>query len=146
MKLLTTGTDPDGRACVLETRHLDGSVDAMGGEQIFHTDAVRPEIPPRATEGFVPAAAWTEKMPPNPGEVTWMVVQFPPGAAYERHQTPTIDFDTVLAGSIVLTLDDGEHALAAGDCVVIAGIDHAWHAGEEGCALAVLMLGAVNRE
>jgi quercetin dioxygenase-like cupin family protein len=94
--------------------------------------------------GFVAADAWTNGLPPHPGNATWMVVQMPPDMGYERHQTPTLDFDTVLGGSIVLTLDDGEHALEPGDCVVIAGIDHAWHAGANGCSLAVLMLGAVN--
>jgi quercetin dioxygenase-like cupin family protein len=56
-----------------------------------------------------------------------------------------VDFDSILGGSLELILDDGVHILQAGDCVIINGIDHAWRAGPDGCTMAVLMLGAVNR-
>jgi quercetin dioxygenase-like cupin family protein len=84
-------------------------------------------------------------MPPRPGEVTWMTVQFPANGSFDRHHTPTVDFDSILGGSLELILDDGVHILQAGDCVIINGIDHAWRAGPDGCTMAVLMLGAVNR-
>jgi quercetin dioxygenase-like cupin family protein len=73
-----------------------------------------------------------------------MVVQYQPGAVYPRHQTPTVDFDSVLAGSIELLLDDGAHLLEVGDCVVVNGVDHGWRAGDQGVAMAVLMLGAAS--
>jgi quercetin dioxygenase-like cupin family protein len=58
------------------------------------------------------------------------------------HHTDTIDYDIVLAGSVELTLGDGVHPLEAGDCVVIAGIDHAWRAGPQGASMSVTLLGS----
>ena len=146
MKILVTGIDDAGRTCVLKNTNVEAAVETMGGEQIFQVAHIPPTIPSESAAGFVPAGSWTNDMPPRPGEVTWMAVQFPPNGSFDRHQTPTIDFDSILAGSLELTLDDGVHKLDVGDCVVMAGIDHAWRAGEDGCTMAVVMLGAVNRE
>jgi quercetin dioxygenase-like cupin family protein len=70
------------------------------------------------------------------------VVHFPPGASSELHHTDTVDYDVVLAGSIDLILDGGNHRLEAGDCTVITGIDHNWQAGPDGCTLSVTLLGS----
>jgi quercetin dioxygenase-like cupin family protein len=59
------------------------------------------------------------------------------------HHTDTVDFDTVLSGSVELTLGDGMHQLAAGDSVVMTGVDHAWRAGPEGCRLNVMSIGVL---
>ena len=147
MKILVTGLDSAGRTCVVQSTTVEAAGDTMGGEQIFQVSHIPPTITaPKSTDGFIPAASWTNDMPPPPGQVTWMAVQFPPDGSFDRHQTPTLDFDSILDGSLDLTLDDGVHHLDVGDCVVIAGIDHAWRAGAEGCTMAVLMLGAVNRD
>ena len=146
MKLLVTGIDDAGRTCVLQRKDLEPPGDTMGGEVFFQLTHIPPLIPPKSDSGFVDAGAWTSDMPPRPGEVIWLTVQYPAGGTFERHQTATIDFDSILSGSLELTLDDGVHGLEAGDCVVMAGIDHAWRAGPDGCTMAVLMLGAVNRD
>jgi hypothetical protein len=57
------------------------------------------------------------------------------------HQTDTLDFDLVVAGSMDLVLDDGPHHLGVNDCVVVTGVDHAWRAGPDGCTLSVFLLG-----
>jgi hypothetical protein len=56
------------------------------------------------------------------------------------HHTDTVDFDTLLEGSLELQLDDGTHPLNVGDCVIVAGVDHAWKSGPEGCRLSVAMV------
>ena len=44
------------------------------------------------------------------------------------HRTPSLDFDIVLAGRLVLELDDGvEVELGPGDVVVQNGTRHRWH-------------------
>jgi quercetin dioxygenase-like cupin family protein len=58
------------------------------------------------------------------------------------HHADTVDLDVVLAGSVDLILDDGEHPLAPGDSAVVTGVDHAWRAGPEGCRLSVMTIGA----
>ena len=42
------------------------------------------------------------------------------------HRTETIDYAVVLAGEIVLLLDDEEVHLKAGDVVIQRGTNHAW--------------------
>jgi quercetin dioxygenase-like cupin family protein len=69
-------------------------------------------------------------------------MEFAPDAAYGMHQTDTIDFDIVLSGALELILDDGAHPLQPGDCIVMTGVDHAWHAGAAGCRLSVIAIGS----
>ena len=60
------------------------------------------------------------------------------------HTTATIDFEVVLAGEVVLELDDGaEVTLRPGDTVVQNGTRHRWHnRGPEPAMLAVFLVGA----
>lgn len=60
------------------------------------------------------------------------------------HTTATIDFEVVLAGEVVLELDDGaEVTLHPGDTVVQNGTRHRWHnRGTEPATLAVFIVGA----
>jgi quercetin dioxygenase-like cupin family protein len=71
-----------------------------------------------------------------------MTVEYGPGAVISPHHTDTVDFDVVLSGAVELILDDGVHHLAVGDCLVVAGVDHGWRAGPEGCRLSVVTIGA----
>ena len=78
---------------------------------------------------------------PPPGGVHWLAVRFTPNQEAGNHHTDTVDFDTILEGSIELILDDGPHWLTAGDCVVVTGVDHSWRAGAQGCVFSVMGLG-----
>jgi mannose-6-phosphate isomerase-like protein (cupin superfamily) len=62
------------------------------------------------------------------------------------HTTGTVDFDVVLAGEVILELDDGaEVLLKAGDCVVQNGTRHAWHnRSSDPCIIAVALIGAAG--
>jgi len=76
------------------------------------------------------------------GTTNWLMIEYAPGAEFSMHHTDTVDFDIILSGSVELVLDDGVHPLAAGDCVVVTGVDHAWRAGPDGCRLTVVATGA----
>ena len=76
------------------------------------------------------------------GTTNWLMIEYAPGAEFSMHHTDTVDFDIILSGSVGLVLDDGVHPLAAGDCVVVTGVDHAWRAGPDGCRLSVVAIGA----
>lgn len=82
----------------------------------------------------------------GPGLATWNLWHWSPGGEYQMHHTDTVDFDTVLDGSVVLILDDGEHPLEAGDHLVVTGVDHGWRAGAEGCTLVAIALGATKAD
>ena len=60
------------------------------------------------------------------------------------HTTPTIDFEVVLAGEVVLELDDGATVLLKpGDTVVQNGTRHRWsNPGDVPAVLAVFIAGA----
>jgi mannose-6-phosphate isomerase-like protein (cupin superfamily) len=64
------------------------------------------------------------------------------------HTTDTVDFDVIVAGEVILELDDGaEVHLKAGDCVIQNGTRHAWHnRSEQRCVIAVTLLGANHRK
>ena len=60
------------------------------------------------------------------------------------HTTATVDFEVVLAGEVVLELDDGATVhLGPGDTVVQNGTRHRWaNPGTEPAVLAVFLVGA----
>jgi len=136
MRILITGTDADGRSCAT-----------------FHDAPAFAPLGP----GFEFASVYdTGGTPPGPrplgraelhdlglpaGAVRWMLVDYAPGADTPNHQTDSVDFEVLLAGSVTLTLDDGPHEVHAGDCIVMTGVDHAWEAGPEGCRISVVCLG-----
>jgi quercetin dioxygenase-like cupin family protein len=60
------------------------------------------------------------------------------------HTTPTVDFEVVLSGQVVLELDDGATVnLRPGDTVVQNGTRHRWsNPGDAPATLAVFICGA----
>ena len=70
------------------------------------------------------------------------IVDLAPGSLSPLHRTETVDYGIVLAGIVVLVLDDGsETALAAGDVVVQRGTSHAWaNPGEDTSRMAFVLV------
>ena len=60
------------------------------------------------------------------------------------HTTPTVDFEVVVSGRVVLELDDGAKVeLGPGDTVVQNGTRHRWsNPGTEPATLAAFLIGA----
>jgi quercetin dioxygenase-like cupin family protein len=60
------------------------------------------------------------------------------------HTTDSVDLGVVLAGEVVLELDDGvEKLLRAGDTIIQNGTRHRWHnRGTEPCRIIVVLIGA----
>ena len=111
-------------------------------------------------------------MVPEPGGSSFWVITFPPDSSMaewdpavagpemaeaspgigERmepdnpgmHRTPTLDYVTVINGTVTLELDDGKSIeLHAGDTVVQQGTRHAWrNRTEEPVTISVVLLGA----
>lgn len=139
MRFLVTGTDGQGRGCVVKQEDIHGRAEKLVYQKIFETlDGV--------TGSTVDSTGSFRDIAPAGGEARWGVVTFPPGAVHPPHHTRSIDFDTVLSGSIDLGLDDGDYRLEAGDSVVINGVDHGWRVGPEGCTMTVLALGVAQRD
>ena len=131
-----TGVDEAGRSCIVEETELEfaAALPGIAAAGLFETSQSPPPSRPPGQGEFLDLGV-------QPGLVRWMVLEFEPEHGFGMHHTDTVDFDTVLSGSIELTLDDGVHRLTPGDCVVMNGVDHAWHAGPDGCRLSVMLFG-----
>lgn len=86
-----------------------------------------------------PAVAGPEMAAGSPGIAERMEPDNP-----GMHQTPTVDYVTVISGTVTLELDDGATAeLHAGDTVVQQGARHAWrNRSSEPATISVVLLGA----
>ena len=133
MKVLLTGTDEAGRSCVTETIETPVPMGHMASQPLFHSRRQAPLAPNPAGERRDLGVA--------DGELAWSVVLWAPDQTFDLHHTDTVDLDTVLTGSMILTLEDGEHHLGVGDAVVMNGVAHSWRSGPEGCSLSVAAYG-----
>ena len=92
-----------------------------------------------------PALEHTVDVQLAPGLVRWMIIEHEPHGettgATTMHHTDTLDFVFVQEGSAEFVLQDGAHAVTAGDHLVTTGVDHAWRAGPDGCRLLVVSIG-----
>lgn len=136
MRILVTGIDAAGRSCA--TFHDAPTFVSNGAgfafADVYSTGGEPPGPRPPGNAQLIDLAL-------PAGAVRWILVEYEPGADTPHHQTDSVDFEVVLDGSVVLTLDDGPHELHAGDCVVMTGVDHTWRAGPDGCRLSVVCLG-----
>ena len=132
-----TGIDEQGKSCVLETH--DATVIPVE-DAISLADAPF-EIAVDSLSSRPPGHGELLDLQVKPGSVQWSILEFVPNGYHPMHHTNTFDLDIVIDGTLELILDDGVHELAAGDCVVMTGIDHAWRAGPGGCRLNVIAIG-----
>jgi len=171
---VVTGHDESGRAVFvgddavspIEVMLQTGSpmYRLWGGDETpsFPDDGSAPSAPAffPSVDGFrfgiftVAAASDTVSMPTDPKDVETAFAEMEaalPGMLGHMdpddpgmHTTDTIDFEVVLAGEVVLELDDGAtRTLAAGDTVVQNGTRHRWrNEGSEPAVLAFFMVGA----
>jgi quercetin dioxygenase-like cupin family protein len=131
-----TGVDAAGRSCVIEDADppMEGSPAGILSAAIYSTESAPPPPRPDGQGRFSDLGV-------APGLINWRIVDFEPNVTRSMHHTDTLDFDMVLEGSIELGLEDGQHLLEPGDCVVVAGVDHSWTAGPSGCRMSVTLIG-----
>jgi quercetin dioxygenase-like cupin family protein len=140
MRRLVTGTDDQGRTCVVTNVEVQFALREDRGvvavEPLYVTDG----SPPR-----IDAVGKADKLDMGFGPgLASMIIRWEPGGEWPAHYTDTIDIDLVLEGSIELVLDDGAHRLEPGDSVVMMGVDHAWRVGEDGCTVCVTAIGGLR--
>jgi hypothetical protein len=168
MKLVTTGLG-GGRSVFVEDAR-PGTLVAAGFPGLLNTPLwADDEVPAAGTDGSRPPTAGgflpppgghrffvltiapdqTDAAPPTAAEVAEFESLFPGLlATYDgepgMHATPTIDLGVLLAGRLVLELDDGaERVLEAGDAFVQTGTRHRWrNPGPDAATFAVVMIGA----
>ncbi|MEZ0341944.1 cupin domain-containing protein [Mycobacterium sp. pV006] len=141
MRTLITGTDAEGRSCVVSDSELTLDELAPGFAMAvpYATTSAPPPARPAGSAPLIDQGI-------APGLARWMVVELGPESVTPMHHTDTVDLETVLSGSVELILDDGAHALEQGDLVVLTGVDHAWRAGPAGCRLSAVLIGTPSPE
>lgn len=135
MRLIHAGLGAGGRSLVTRDEELDLAVARV---QLFR-------VPPGACSP-PPGSAAALDLGVAPGAVSWLLRHLEPGYRYDMHHTDTIDLHVVLDGAAELVLDDGPHELRPGDAVAIAGVDHGWQVGPDGCTLAMLFVGTTPHQ
>lgn len=140
MQLIVAG-ERDGRSCVIdrvEWEHDPASADVTA-TSVADIQVAEPAIRPNGSSEYrdygIPV-----------GTARWHRVRFPPNQERALHYTNTIDTMTIIDGSLHLLLDDGEHELLAGDCILIQGVDHGWRIGPEGCTVSNILFGLPGHE
>lgn len=143
MRSLIAGTDAEGRSCILsEVKIEDRDVHAPGPSFRNDVFALRETPPPQRP----PARASYHETGLEAGHADFLVLQMPANIEHPMHHTDTLNFHTIVAGSLDVLLDDGPHRLDSGDSLVLPGIDHGWLAGAEGCTMTILNLGSIRPE
>jgi hypothetical protein len=138
VRKLVTGVDATGRSCVLAETPLTPEADPDNpGFAAAVAGSTSSSPPPARPNG----AANPVDLGVAPGIVSWVIVDYPANLDFPMHHSDTVDFDMLLDGSLVLVLDDGEHALERGDVVIVNGVDHGWKTGPGGCRLSVFSVG-----
>jgi quercetin dioxygenase-like cupin family protein len=142
----------------LEVRRVVTGHDARG-KAVITIDEIAPTQSPRP--GHQVSAIWANaRIPADNGDArdgatitaashlpngaTFRIVRHAPGATSRMHRTDTLDYGIVLAGSIVLELDDGvQTMLSAGDVLVQRGTIHQWsNPSDTPCTIAFVLIDA----
>jgi mannose-6-phosphate isomerase-like protein (cupin superfamily) len=172
VRRVVTGHDADGKAVFASDERVPPIVPALLPAHEFHHLWGADEAPRFPDDGSMPARTTyfpplggfrfgLFTLPPEGSEVLPDDVDVAAGLAdleaklpglhsyNERdepgmHTTPTVDFEVVLSGSVVLELDDGAAVtLEVGDTVVQNGTRHRWrNPGSVPAVLAVFLVGA----
>jgi hypothetical protein len=140
-----TGVDANGRSCLVDVVDVvPGAVEGGHGVNVARMFATTESPPPPR----LPALGQHVDVSLAPGMFRWLVVDHPahdPGAgpttARTIHHGDTLDLVFIHEGSGNLLLQDGAHPVQAGDCIVMAGVDHAMQPGPEGCRILVVSIG-----
>jgi mannose-6-phosphate isomerase-like protein (cupin superfamily) len=149
MRRILTGVDVDGRSCIVEDVEVEAQVipgiDGLRSGTLFSTPGGAPPAPPPQAGRAIDHAL-------APGALRWILVDNDPPAGGERpeicvtmHHQDAYELVFVVAGSTRLVLDADATVVEAGDCVVLAAVDHAFETGEQGCRMLAVAVGTPPR-
>ena len=144
MRRVVLGLDADGRSCVADEAEVAlNGIDGLPGASVATLFATDQSPPPPCEPGL--GTLVNDQL--TPGLVRWFVIDHEPRtsteehAGLELHHRNAIDLVVVLEGDGDLILGDGPHPVSAGDCIVMAGLDHTLRPGAHGCRLMSFAIG-----
>jgi quercetin dioxygenase-like cupin family protein len=143
LRRVVTGHDINGVAKVL----TDATVAAQQGKSdalvhaVWNTTAMPAEI--AIGEPIDDMGARKHATPPPPNGTRLTIIDYPPGNRGQMHRTETVDYVIVMAGEIVMELDDSTVTLKAGDVMIQRGTNHGWYnRGTENARVAFILVDA----
>ena len=167
LRRVVTGHDANGQAVIVSDGPVDRVFDNLGEPGlVFHEVWNTQETPARIDrQGGQPPEPRLMLAPPKGGGRI-RVLDIPPeqpGVKFEAvfenigaehalldkgerkaanmHRTETIDYGIVLEGELVLTMDEGETTVRAGDIVVQRGTNHGWtNRSTANCRIAFILV------
>jgi mannose-6-phosphate isomerase-like protein (cupin superfamily) len=145
MRLLITAQDDEGRSYLASADEVElappPGFDIPLVANLFRTEEVPP--PPRR-----PSTAHHIDTRLPAGHLRWMVIDHAPFDPAEGenhtsvlHTSDAIDLVYIVSGSATFILDDGEHPIGEGDCIVMAGVPHGQRGGPDGCRMISVAVG-----
>jgi len=147
LRRVVTAEGPDGRGVVLADGEPGNSF-VMNGTRItrlWESPAVPAKLPVAEDLGAGAGSAYRAGF----RGASFYVAEIPPGtdeSDIPLHRQDTLDFMAVLAGRIVLRLEDRELELGAGDTLVQAGNLHTWVNRFDAPCLLLFVVVAAERE
>jgi mannose-6-phosphate isomerase-like protein (cupin superfamily) len=140
VRRVVTGHDAAGKAVVVYDEISDNVVSGRPGQSaavIWQTSEFPSDNNKEGDLAKIPVKTV------NPKGTVFRVVEYQPGVAGRVHRTDSIDYGIVLAGEMVMELDDAEVHLSAGDCIVQRGTIHNWvNRGAVPCVVAYVLVAA----
>jgi quercetin dioxygenase-like cupin family protein len=155
---VVTGHDADGRAVIRSDGEAPDTIRANGFAVAtwLWLDGAAATVDDGGEIDLQRDAGGPVRLEPPPGGCSVRLIRFPGVAAGGgdwirvegddpdepgMHSSDTLVFMVVVEGRIVLGLDDGDHALGAGDVVIQRGNRHRWRVVSDGpCTYVVCML------
>lgn len=121
MRRVVTGLDSVGRSCVVShAASANSSIAAEYGLEYLWSMRLRAEV--AGSVDLVPALGDDI----DAGTILGRRCTIAPGTEIGCHSTDAGDWDTILSGSVIRSLEDSEVSLVAGDCVVHPNTLHNW--------------------
>lgn len=133
---VVTGVNDEGRSCVI----IDGPAKGTSPGIVWRSDSV-PADNSGTEDVDVPVFGFDQM---NDGSSNCLITEYPPGTDIDLHATNTLDYVIVLKGEVVLTLEEGQATLRAGDLLVDRGVVHGWrNDGDDSAVIMVVTIPAI---
>jgi quercetin dioxygenase-like cupin family protein len=157
-KRLVTGQRADGTSYFVGVDELEQDFRGIGSYRAWAVDDISALTVPYAGEdlpfdtslraGELQSALRTSWPHPRAsGQYRISIQTFDAGGEGHAfmHWHDTFDLQWLIAGSLAITLDDGEEVeLRPGDLVIQHGTNHSWRAGPDGATAAIFIFGAAR--
>jgi quercetin dioxygenase-like cupin family protein len=145
VRRVITGHNPQGKSYII----TDDRVTGGSFPSLYKATGEMPLGPAPAGEPSTLMPTDAPQLEPALGGSSFHFVTLPPTPAGARpgwHRTLTLDYNILLAGELVLMVDEGETKLHPGDVVIQRNTLHAWRNDTKAPVLWVAVLVPIRRQ